>query len=136
MFWYRLASALYTDTPKGEALTLYPCIDVIIAEAIRLSRASSYDEYTEKLKNWLIYCGDRVDTDQLVLLQNVFAYLQAYELEKVVLEYVVQNNLPHTEAQSERLAFLRKQSSSAFVVHFIVHSKWKKMVVCYMITVF
>lgn len=102
------------DTPKGEALTLYPCIDVIIAEAIRLSRASSYDEYTEKLKNWLIYCGDRVDTDQLVLLQNVCAYLQAYELEKVVLEYVVQNNLPHTEAQSERLAFLRKQSSSAF----------------------
>lgn len=91
---------------------LYPSVDMVIAEVMRHIRAGADDQYNDTLNEWLDSCGERVGYEQLNVLQNVFAYLNAFKQEMIVLEYMVRKNMARTSEQDKRLKFLKGRSSS------------------------
>ncbi len=100
------------DGPEDDDhVVLHPCVDMIIAEVIRLKNSGSTEQYRNTLQEWLKICGEQIDFDQLNVMQNVFAALQAFDLEKEVLEYMVSINYPRTPEQEKRLKFLQGGSS-------------------------
>ncbi len=87
-----------------------PVVDMIVAESIRFNHVGMIDKINDQLKDLLndfILNRDEMDAEQFSVLQRVFAYLKAYEQEKIVLEFMVLNNIPRNEAQEKRLLFLK-----------------------------
>ena len=91
-----------------------PVVDMIIAEAIRYNQTGMIEVVNDQLKEFLnnfILKKDEMDAEQFNVLQRVFAYLKAYEQEKIVLEFMVLNNIPRNDVQEKRLLFLRNANS-------------------------
>lgn len=104
----RLFGISKVKTVEGtEKVVLYPSVDMVIAEELRHIHSGTADQYDETLKDWLDNCGTRVDRDQLDVLQNVFFHLGAFGQERIILEYMVKNNMPRTADQEQRLKFLK-----------------------------
>lgn len=106
------------STPKKidgvEKAVLLPCVDMIIAEAIRYASSGSTDKFTAQLEEWLDECGKWIDREQYEILQEVFVYLNAYELERTLLEKMVTLDVSRTPEQEKRLSFLKGNQVSAF----------------------
>ncbi len=101
----------FNGPEDDEYVVLYPCVDMVIAEVIRHKNSGSTEKYRNTLREWLKNCGEKIDLDQLNVMQNVFSVLQAFDLEKEVLEYMVSINYPRTSEQDKRLKFLQGGSS-------------------------
>lgn len=86
-------------------------VDMIIAEALRLHFVNAVDKINENLDNFLnVGCKCfKIGQDQYNILLNVFAFLNAYKQEEMVLEAMVSNYIERTPEQEERLNFLRTQ---------------------------
>lgn len=94
-------------------------VDAIIAESIRLSSVNSIDKINETLQDFLeIGCRYfRIDREQYIILQNAFAYLNAYKQEEMVLDAMVENHIERTPEQEERLNFFKTQSRGSMSVN-------------------
>lgn len=84
-------------------------VDMIIAEAIRYNNVNAIDSINGDLRQFLdktthIY---KVGAAQYTILQKVFAYLKAYNQEKMVLEAMMKNMIERTPEQEERLRYLQ-----------------------------
>ncbi len=93
------------DGKAARYATVIP--DVIIADAIVYKRSGSIERINEDLKRFLDIGKKYLETEQYDILRKIFAFLQAYEQESIVLEYMVKQNIPRTEEQERRLVFLR-----------------------------
>ena len=91
---------------------LYPSVDMVIGEELRHLHSGTVDQYDETLKDWLECCGPRADREQLDVLQNVLFHLGAFGQERIILEYMVKNNMPRTAEQEQRLKFLKGSGAS------------------------
>ncbi len=110
---YRAFGISVVEEESGEAkVTLYPSVDMLLAEAIRYAQAGAIDQYSEILENWLGACGQRIDSEQFAVLEKTFVSFKAYEQENMVLEYMVKNHIACTPQQNERLNFLHSVSAS------------------------
>lgn len=110
---YRAFGISVAQEEADEAkVSLYPSVDMLLAEAIRYAQAGAIDQYSEILVNWLAACGQRIDGEQFAVLEKTFAAFKAYEQEKIVLGYMVKNHIACTPQQNERLNFLRSLKSS------------------------
>lgn len=85
--------------------------DVIIADAIVYKRSGSIERINEDLTRFLDIGKNNLEKEQYDILRKVFAFLQTYEQESIVLEYMVKQNIPRTEEQERRLGFLRNNLS-------------------------
>lgn len=81
--------------------------DVLIADAIVYKRSGSIERINEDLKRFFDIEYKFLEAEQYDILRKAFAFLQAYEQESIVLEYMVKHNIPRTEEQERRLVFLR-----------------------------
>lgn len=91
-----------------------PAVDMIIADAIRYNQVGMLEKINDELKKFLddfILNKDEMDAEQFNVLQKVFAYMKAYEQEKIVLEFMILNNIPRNEAQEKRLLFLKNTNN-------------------------
>lgn len=89
-------------------------IDMIIAEAIRLSYVNSIDKINDTLDDFLnVGCKCfMIGQEQYNILLNIFTFLQAYKQEEMVLEAMVSNCIERTAEQEERLHFLKNKRSN------------------------
>lgn len=95
-----------------------PTVDTIITKTIVYSKAGIIDNVKNELIQLLdILVGAEdgkfnyqaaLETSQFELLRKVFEYYKAYNLEITVLESMYEHNIPRTEKQEKRLAFLKK----------------------------
>lgn len=95
-----------------------PTVDTIITKTIIYSKAGIVDNVENELIQLLdILVGVEdgkfnyqaaLETSQFELLRKVFEYYKAYNLEIIVLESMYKHNIPRTEKQEKRLAFLKK----------------------------
>lgn len=85
-------------------------VDEIIAETIRNSYTKSFTELDKMLDNFLEYTCKlfKIDGSQFNILQKVFAFYGAYDLEKKILENMVKNYIPRNYEQEDRLVFLQE----------------------------
>lgn len=95
-----------------EKVVLYPSVDMVIGEELRHLHSGTVDQYDETLKDWLECCGPRAEREQLDVLQNVLFHLGAFGQERIILEYMVKNNMPRTAEQEQRLKFLKGSGAS------------------------
>lgn len=88
-------------------------VDMIIAEAIRLSRTNSIGNINKDLERFFEITAPiyHVENSQYDILQKVFAYLNAYEQEIIVLEAMVKNKISRSQEQEERLEFLKSSGN-------------------------
>lgn len=86
--------------------------DVLIADAIVYKRSGSIEKINEDLINFLEIGRGELEKEQYDILREVFSFLQAYEQESIILEYMVKHNIPRTEEQERRLVFLRQNLST------------------------
>lgn len=104
---------------KEEAVFVrIPVVDMIIADAIKLNQAGMVDNINNQLKQFLenfLLNKDEVDAEQLEVLRKAFAYLKAYGQEKIVLEFMVLNNIPRSEMQEKRLIFLKGTGNTSSI---------------------
>ncbi len=96
-----------------DKVVLYPPADMVIAEVLRHIHSGTADQYNSELKDWIDTCGERVGSEQLNVLQNVFFHLNAFNQEAIVLEYLVKNNMARSAEQEQRLKFLKGNHTSA-----------------------
>lgn len=91
-------------------------VDMILARTIKYSRAGITDNVNFYLKQFLDLCAEWCKQDMFIrtfiseqynVLCKVFAYLEAYNQEAMVLESMVLNNVPRSADQEKRLHFLR-----------------------------
>ena len=99
----------------GEEFKLGKTVDMLIAEAIRCSRSGSFDDYDKDLEEFLRYsCPFRgVDKTQYDILLKIFAHLNAFKEEKMVLQAMVDNMIERTPEQEARLSFLKNNDISS-----------------------
>ena len=98
----------------GDDFKLGKTVDMIIAEAMRCSRSGSFSDFDKDLEEFLKYtCPFRhVDKSQYTILLKVFAHINAYNEEKMVLQAMVDNMIERTPEQESRLCFLKDNSIS------------------------
>lgn len=107
---------IYTE--DGNDYTYGETVDSIIAKTIVYSKAGITDNVKNDLLQLLdTLCGSMdvfhninaaFDTSQFELLRKVFEYYKAYNLEVTVIEKMYEHNIPRTDKQERRLAFLKK----------------------------
>lgn len=90
-------------------------VDMLIADAIHLSKINSINQINDSLSTFLnILCPElEIKPEQYCILQEVFAWLKAYEQETMVLDAMVNNGISRTKKQDNRLAFLNSNKSSS-----------------------
>ena len=90
-------------------------VDMLIADAIHLSKVNSIDQINDSLSTFLdILCPEfEIQSDQYCILQEVFAWLKAYKQEAMVLDAMVNNGIARTKEQDNRLAFLNSNKTSS-----------------------
>lgn len=90
-------------------------VDMLIADAIHLSKVNSIDQINESLSSFLdILCPElEIKSEQYCILQEVFAWLKAYKQETMILEAMVNNGIARTKEQDNRLAFLNSNRTSS-----------------------
>lgn len=103
-------STVREENDEKKAVIL-PCVDIMIADAIRCTKSNTTDQFKIELEKWLDECGKWMTSDQYEVLQKVFVYLKAYNLEMTLLNKMVTLDLPRTLEQEKRLAFLKNSSS-------------------------
>ena len=83
-------------------------VDMIIADALYYSKVNFVDTINDELTTFLnVICPEyKIKADQYCILQEIFAWLNAYRQEKMVLEAMVNNAIPRTKEQDARLTFL------------------------------
>lgn len=111
-----IAPIIYSE--DGKAYDYGPTVDTIITKTIIYSKAGIVDNVKDELIKLLdILAGTEegkfnyeaaLETSQFELLRKVFEYYKAYNLEIIVLESMYEYNIPRTEKQEKRLAFLKK----------------------------
>lgn len=106
---------LLLDDTKSEK-TYIDTVDEIIAETIRCSYTKVFTKVDEMLDEFLEYTCKTLDIpgSQYNILQKVFAYFEAYEQEKRILENMVNNYITRSSEQEDRLTFLQKGSYTNF----------------------
>lgn len=101
------------DFQKTYKMIRIPITDMIIADAIRYNKAGMIDNINEDLEKFLKYFPvkkEEADISQFEVLRKIFAMLKAYKQEKMVLESMINHNIPRADFQEKRLAFLRNSS--------------------------
>ena len=90
-------------------------VDMLIADAIHLSKVNSIDQINDSLSTFLdILCPEfEIQSDQYCILQEVFAWLKAYKQEAMVLDAMVNNGIARTKEQDNRIAFLNSNKTSS-----------------------
>lgn len=58
---------------------------------------------------------------QYNILQKVFAYFEAYEQEKRILENMVNNYITRSSEQEDRLTFLQKEVILILILEIVLH---------------
>lgn len=106
---------LLLDATKSEK-TYINTVDEIIAETIRCSYTKVYTKIDDMLDEFLGYTCKMLEISgsQYNILQKVFAYFEAYEQEKRILENMVSNCITRSSEQEERLTFLQKGSYNKY----------------------
>lgn len=93
---------------EDERIVRVPPVDILVADAIIYKRTNNLSQMNQELKEALdLYAG--VDFNKRVeftSLANFFSSIQAYEQEMIVLDKMVEHNIPRSEDQVARLAFL------------------------------
>lgn len=93
---------------EDERIVRVPPVDILVADAIIYKRTNNLSQMNKELKEALdLYAG--VDFNKRVeftSLANFFSAIQAYEQEMIVLDKMVEHNIPRSEDQVARLAFL------------------------------
>lgn len=91
-----------------------PVVDMLIADSIKLDQSGMIDSIDEELKHFLSSFSvkrDEEDAEQYEVLSKFYQCIKAYKQEKIVLEFMVVNNIPRTEEQEKRLMFLKNNNS-------------------------
>lgn len=90
-------------------------VDMIIAETLRLHFVNGIDKINDSLDDFLnVGCKCfKIGQEQYNILLNVFAFLNAYKQEEMVLEAMVSNYIERTPEQEERLNFLKTQKGGS-----------------------
>ena len=106
---------LLLDETKSEK-TYINTVDEIIAETIRCSYTKVYTKIDDMLDEFLGYTCKMLEISgsQYNILQKVFAYFEAYEQEKRILENMVSNCITRSSEQEDRLTFLQKGSYNKY----------------------
>lgn len=112
---YEIVKKIYNKTymficKANDETFVLNTVDEIIAETIRCSYAKIYSTVDEMLDIFIqITCKIfNIQSAQYNILQKVFAYFEAYEEEKRILESMVKNHITRSSIQEERLTLLQK----------------------------
>ncbi len=100
----------------GDTITEFLNVDMLIAETIRLSKTKSFSELNKSLNDFLNLTAKiyQIDAKQYNILQNIFAYYNAFEQEMILLEAMVSNKIARTPEQEERLILLKEHKNTNF----------------------
>lgn len=100
---------------EGEKVVYSKTVDMLIADAYHYSKVNLMNQIDKDLETFLnVTCPAlNISGSQYVILQKVFAHLQAYKQEEMVLEAMIKNSIPRTAEQNERLAFLRTNTTGS-----------------------
>lgn len=113
---------LLLDDTKSEK-TYIDTVDEIIAETIRCSYTKVFTKVDEMLDEFLEYTCKTLDIpgSQYNILQKVFAYFEAYEQEKRILENMVNNYITRSSEQEDRLTFCKKEVILILILEIVLH---------------
>lgn len=91
-----------------ERIVRVPPVDILVADAIIYKRTNNLSQMDGELKEALdLYAGAGFNKRvEFTSLANFFSSIQAYEQEMIVLDKMVEHNIPRSEDQVARLAFL------------------------------
>lgn len=103
---------------EGKIVKLQMNVDMLIAEALRLSRTRSFANMNDSLHDFCDITAVifHVESKQYSILQKVFAHLNAYEQEQIVLESMVKNEIVRSAEQEERLKFLKSRKGNGDII--------------------
>lgn len=113
MMTAKLIRAIFGITCQDEegAVQLYPCVDAILADAIRKTKSGNLDEFNPVFKDWIYTAIGYIDDDQIHLVQAALNAIGAYSTEQILLQCIMDVGMPHTVEQEKRLAFLRENQN-------------------------
>lgn len=97
------------DEDDFGGFTKIDLLDDIIADSFRYQRSGMINLINEPLKKFLerfSVSNDENDMKQYETLCNIYQFLKCYDQEKIVLEYMVLNNIPRTRKLEQRLRYL------------------------------
>lgn len=103
-----LSVDLVYEKNREDILDRLPPIDLLVADAIVYKRANNLSKINSELDKYLdLYAEAKFDRKaEFTTLANFFASIQAFEQEMLVLDKMVEHNIPRDEQQVARLAFL------------------------------
>lgn len=90
-------------------------LDDIIADSFRYQRSGMINLINEPLKLFLTrfnVSDNKNNITQYETLCHIYQFLKCYDQEKIVLEYMVMNNIPRSEKLEQRLKFLSTNHGS------------------------
>lgn len=103
-----LSVDLVYEKNRENVLKRLPPIDLLIADAIVYKKTNNLSKINSELNQYLdLYAEAQFDKKaEFTTLANFFASIQAFEQEMLVLDKMVEHNIPRDEQQVARLAFL------------------------------
>lgn len=103
-----LSVDLVYEKDREDILERLPPIDLLIADALVYKSTNNLSKINSELNQYLdLYAEARFDRKvEFTTLANFFASIQAFEQEMLVLDKMVEHNIPREEQQVARLAFL------------------------------